>query len=125
MPGNLVRHLVGPQSIGLSKVKAVKQHLVARGDIAATDITQMDETLTSGDKAADLLNSHDLVVNVTADFATTALLHVTAQTLSKRIVSAAIQNDGESYRIDLLPPIDGRNHCLGHPLARISRARSV
>lgn len=115
MPGNLVRHLVGPESIGLSKVKAVKQHLVARGDIAATDITQMDETLTSGDKAADLLNSHDLVVNVTADFATTALLHVTAQTLSKRIVSAAIQNDGESYRIDLLPPIDG-----AEPLPRTS-----
>ncbi|KXO99707.1 thiamine biosynthesis protein ThiF (plasmid) [Tsukamurella tyrosinosolvens] len=107
MPGNLVRHLVGRESIGLSKVNAVKQHLVTRGDIAATDITPMNETLTTGGKAADLLNSHDLVVNATADFATTALLHVTAQTLSKRILSATIQGDGASYRIDLLPPIDG------------------
>lgn len=107
MPGNLVRHLVGPEAVGLSKVKAVKQHLVAHRDIAAAGITLIDKRLTSGKEAADLLNNQDLVVNTTADFATTALLHVTARTLSKRIVSATIQNDGASYRIDLLPPLDG------------------
>ena len=107
MPGNLVRHLVGPEAIGQSKVEAVKQHLVVRSGIAAADIAVIDETLTSGDEAVELLSGHDLVVNATADFTTTALLHVTAQALSKRIVSAAIQNDGTSYRIDVLPPLDG------------------
>lgn len=107
MPGNLVRHLVGPEAIGQSKVEAVKQHLVVRSGIAAADIAVIDETLTSGDEAVELLSGHDLVVNATADFTTTALLHVTAQPLSKRIVSAAIQNDGTSYRIDVLPPLDG------------------
>jgi molybdopterin/thiamine biosynthesis adenylyltransferase len=107
MPGNLVRHLVGPEMVGLSKVKAVKQQLVTRNHIAATDIAAIDGALIFGDEAVELLSSHDLVVNATADFATTALLHVAAQALEKRIVSAAIQNDGTSYRIDLLPPLDG------------------
>lgn len=107
MPGNLVRHLVGPEAVGLSKVKAVKQHLIARGEIAATDITVNERALTSSDQAVELLSCHDLVVDATADFATTALLHLTARALAKRIVSATIQNDGASYRIDLLPPLDG------------------
>ena len=107
MPGNLVRHLVGPEAVGQSKVKAVKQHLVAHSGIAGAEITVIDHALTSGDEALELVNNHDLVVNATADFATTALLHVTAQALSKRIVSAATQNGGRSYRIDVLPPLDG------------------
>ena len=107
MPGNLVRHLVGPEAVGRSKVKAVKQHLVDRSGLAAADITVIDHALSSGDEAVKLLNEHDLVVNATADFATTALLHVAAQALCKRIVSAAIQNGGTSYRIDVLPPLDG------------------
>lgn len=107
MPGNLVRHLAGPEAVGRSKVEAVKDHLVARGGIVPADIEVIGETLISGGEAVKLLNSHNLVVNTTADFATTALLHVTAQTLSKQIVSAAIQNDGSNYRIDVLPPLDG------------------
>lgn len=106
MPGNLVRHLVGPETVGLPKVKAVRQHLVARNEIPARDIDVIDEALMSGTEAVDLLRSHDLVVKATADFATTALLHVTAESLGTRIVSAAIQNDGTTYRIDVLPPLD-------------------
>lgn len=107
MPGNLVRHLVGPEAVGRSKVDAVKQHLVARGGIAGADITVIDHALTSGDEAVEILMNHDLVVNATADFATTALLHVIARTLPTRILSAAIQNGGTSYRIDVLPPLHG------------------
>lgn len=107
MPGNLVRHLVGPEAVGRSKVEAVKQHVVARGGIKASDIAAIGETLTSGDEAVELLSNHDLVVNATADFATTALLHVAAEALSKRIVSATIQYGGASYRIDVLPPLGG------------------
>lgn len=107
MPGNLARHLVGPEAVGRSKVQAVKQHLVDRSGVAAADITVIEHALTSGDEAVEILNEHDLVVNATADFATTALLHVTARALSTQIVSAAIQNGGTGYRIDVLPPLDG------------------
>jgi molybdopterin/thiamine biosynthesis adenylyltransferase len=123
MPGNLVRHIVGPEAVGLSKVRAVKQHLVARNDISATDVSVIEKALTAGDVAVELLNSHDLVVDATADFATTALLHVAAQMLAKSIVSAAIQNDGASYRIDLLPALD-RSETLrptpSHPDKRVT-----
>jgi hypothetical protein len=51
------------------------------------------------------MQGHDLVVNATADFATTALLHLTAEALDTHILSAALQNDGATYRIDVLPPL--------------------
>jgi hypothetical protein len=55
----------------------------------------------------ELLTSHDLVVDTSADFATTALLHVAARSARRRIVSASIQNDGATYRVDVLPPREG------------------
>lgn len=106
LPGNVVRHLVGPEAVGLSKVVAVQQHLARRNEITAADISVTDTALTAGDDAVELVNNHDLVIDASADFATTALLHVTAQSLSKRIISATIQNDGATYRIDVLPPLD-------------------
>lgn len=107
MPGNLVRHLVDPGAVGLPKAEAVKAHLVARGGIAGADITAVNEALTTGPEAYKLLRGHDLVVNATADFATTALLHIVAQASSKRIISTAFQNSGSTCRIDVLPPLDG------------------
>lgn len=107
MPGNLIRHLVGPEMVGLQKVTAVKRHLVARYEIPAESIEELDEAVSSGDVAMELLTSHDLVVDTSADFATTALLHVVARSERKRIISASIQNDGATYRVDLLPPLEG------------------
>lgn len=109
MPGNLIRHLVGPEMVGLPKVTAVKRHLVARHEVAADDIEELNEAVSSGDAAIELLTSHDLVVDTSADFATTALLHVAARSVRKRIISASIQNDGATYRVDLLPPLEGAN----------------
>lgn len=107
MPGNVIRHLVGPEMVGLPKVAAVRRHLVARNEIAADGIEELDDAVLSGDVAMELLTSHDLVVDTSADFATTALLHVAARSVRKRIVSASIQNDGATYRVDLLPPLEG------------------
>ncbi|MEV7434012.1 HesA/MoeB/ThiF family protein [Streptomyces griseoviridis] len=105
MPGNLVRHLVGPDTVGLPKVEAVKRHLVRQDEVLASGIGIINGALTSGADAVDHLRNHDLVVNATADFATTALLHVSARTVGTRILSAALQNDGRTYRIDVLPPL--------------------
>ena len=105
-PGNLVRHLVGPDTVGLPKVEAVKQHLVRHNEALAGGISTINRALTSGADAVDHVRNHNLVVNATADFATTALLHISAQTLGTRVLSTALQNDGRTYRIDVLPPLD-------------------
>lgn len=106
LPGNIVRHLVGPEAIGLPKVEAVKRHIVARSELTSEDIDVLEKPLISGAKAAQLITNHDLVVNATADFTTTALLHVAAQSLGARILSVSLHDDGTAYRIDLLPPAD-------------------
>ncbi|MFD7225530.1 ThiF family adenylyltransferase [Streptomyces sp. NPDC059892] len=107
MPGNLVRHLVGPDAVGLPKVEAVKQHLVRNHQTPAADIGTISRTLTTGSDTADHLRNHNLVVNATADFATTALLHISARALGTHVLSAVLQSDGRSYRIDVLPPLNG------------------
>jgi hypothetical protein len=107
MPGNLVRHLVGPEAVGLPKATAVKNHLVRNHGIDTSQIDAQIEAVTAGDAAIDLLRDHDLVVNATADFAITALFHKAADALGKSFLSAALQNDGNTFRIDVLPPIAG------------------
>lgn len=105
-PGNLIRHLVGPQAVGLAKVTAVQQSLAARHQIPTAGITIQEDTVTSGDVAMELLMSHDLVINTSADFSTTALLHVMARSTGQHLVSAVIQNGGATYRVDILPPLN-------------------
>jgi hypothetical protein len=105
MPGNLVRHLAGPEAVGLPKAEAVKQHLVRNHDVPAAGIGTINRALTTVSEATDHLRNHDLVVNATADFATTALLHISARSLGTHVLSAVLQNDGRTYRIDVLPPL--------------------
>lgn len=113
MPGNVIRHLVGPEMVGLPKVTAVRRHLVARDGIDADGIEERDDAVSSGDVAMELLTNHDLVVDTSADFATTALLHIAARSARKQIISASIQNDGATYRVDLLPPLEGADPLPG------------
>ncbi|WP_232065760.1 ThiF family adenylyltransferase [Mycobacterium heidelbergense] len=106
-PGNVVRHLVGPDTVGLAKVEAVRRHIAARGQLQGGGIAVINNALASDDSAAELMQDHSLVINATADFATTALLHLTAEALNTHILSAALQNDGATYRIDVLPALGG------------------
>lgn len=107
MPGNLVRHLVGPESIGMFKATAVKAHVERRFGAGVLVINANDSDLTAPDEAVELFESHELVINATADFAITAMLQATAKTTNKHVLSAVIQNDGVRYRIDVLPSLDG------------------
>lgn len=119
MPGNLVRHLVGPDSVGKNKAKAVKDHLtqVHRRNIK---VAARDTNLKDANQAFIDIESHNLVVNATADFAVTALLHQAAAALETNIISAAIQNDGDTFRIDVLPPLNGHA-----PLPASARPRAT
>lgn len=107
MPGNLVRHLVGPEAVGLPKATAVKDHLVKAHGVDPSQIDAQIEAVTAGDAAIDLLRNHDLVVNATADFAITALFRIAAKALGTSFLSTALQNDGTTFRIDVLPPLSG------------------
>lgn len=107
LPGNVVRHLVGPDSIGMPKGEAVKRHLVSRNELTHEDIRVNTRPLRSAPEAARVISNHDLVVNATADFTTTALLHLVAESLGTRILSTSLHDDGTAYRVDVLPPVSG------------------
>lgn len=107
MPGNLVRHLVGPESVALPKATAVKNHLMKAHDLEPSQIEVQTEAVTAGDTAIELLRGHDLVINATADFSITALFRKAAEALNTNLLSTALKNDGNTYRIDVLPPLGG------------------
>ncbi|MBT1606486.1 ThiF family adenylyltransferase [Curtobacterium flaccumfaciens pv. betae] len=106
-PGNLPRHLVGPDSIGLPKTLAVKQLLVKRHGLAGDSIGTLDSTVDNSEEVMTLLRNHDLVVDASADFSVTAMIHHAAARIGCHAISAALQNSGTTARIDVLPPLDG------------------
>lgn len=107
MPGNLVRHLVGPEAIGLAKVQAVRNHLIkVHGQHTCRIAAQNDDALSPAIAAA-AIQDHDLVIDATASFRVTALFHTAARALESHVLSAVLQNNGETYRLDVLPPLGG------------------
>jgi hypothetical protein len=107
-PGNLPRHLAGPDAIGLPKTLAVKQLLVKRYGLAEDSIRALDYTIDSPDEVMTLLSDHDLVVDASADFSVTAMIHHAAARIGSHAISAALQNSGRTARIDVLPPLNGK-----------------
>jgi hypothetical protein len=120
MPGNLVRHLVGPDAVGLPKAVAVKNHLIEAHGLDPSRIDAQVDAVATRDAVIDLLRENDLVVNATADFATTALLRKVAEALGVTLLSSVIQNDGDTFRVDVLPPLAGGSSLPGSasPFAR-------
>lgn len=107
MPGNVVRHLVGFEAVGLPKAIAVRNNLVRSRLAEPSRVIAQTEAVTTSDAAVRLVQNHDLVVNATAEFPVTALLRKVAESLAKTFLSVTLQNDGDTYRIDVLPPLLG------------------
>lgn len=107
MPGNLVRHLVGPEAIGMFKPTAIKAHIERRYGSGMVDIDARDVHLLAPDEAIELLTEHELVIDATADFAVTAMLRLTAEAIGGHVLSVVMQNEGHTFRIDVLPSMDG------------------
>ncbi len=106
-PGNLVRHLVGANAIGLPKPLAVRDELCRRlriqpDQVAIEQVDACDQALM-----ARLLQECDLIINATADFSVTALLQAAAIGSGCTALSICIQNSGLTIRLDVLPPIRG------------------
>jgi len=106
MPGNLVRHLAGREFVGLKKATAVQKTLERRS-AGMTNVTAINDNVYALDQATELLADTDLVINATADFSITAMLRATAIATDTHVLSAAMQNDGATFRIDVLPPLKG------------------
>ncbi len=105
-PGNVVRHVAGEDQIGMPKPDAVREQLGRHDPAWARDIVAVHEPLISGADATEVIAHHDLVVDATADFATTALLHLSAASMGANILSAVILEEGAKCRVDVLPPLD-------------------
>jgi len=108
-PGNVVRHLLDSTAVGLRKVDAVAAELVRRYGIEADDIHRRGDLVLSDQTAYEVLASHDLVINATAEFQVTALLHAAAQADGRNFLSVVLQNNGETLRVDVLPPLGGES----------------
>ena len=105
-PGNLVRHLATEREVGLVKPEAVRQSLGVRGLLPRTCST-INRPLLGQSGARDLVSRHDLVVDASADGAVTTLLRHAAEEAGKVVLTVCTQNDGDSIRVDILPPLAG------------------
>lgn len=105
-PGNLTRHLADDSEIGLRKAQAVKVRLRDQ-HYNHTEISVDITPLTSATEAEEVIASCDLVIDATADGSVTAMLHHVALATGNRVISACLQNDGDTFRVDLIPPLNG------------------
>lgn len=109
-PGNCVRHLVDGRYVGWYKVDAVRDWIVQRGLMPPTGIEPRRQNLKNPEEAASLLNSHDLVLDATANQLATTLLISGGQALQRLVVSVCLQNDGTVVRVDKVPLREGEAH---------------
>ena len=121
MPGNLIRHLVGPNGVGRAKVDAVKTQRISQHRLTSGQVDARCQNVMKFSIALDAIKDHDLVINATADFAVTALLHAAATALNRHVLSTALQNSGKTFRIDILPPLLGAAPIPGSTTAEDER----
>jgi hypothetical protein len=106
-PGNLIRHIATNTEVGLGKPDTIRRVLATRGLLAEGNCHTINEPLIEPSAARDLLSKHDLVIDATADGAVTTLLGHAAEDSDRVVLSVCTQNDGDSVRVDLLPPLSG------------------
>lgn len=114
-PGNIIRHLADNSLVGLPKPIAVRAELASLG-LDADNIKPLLIRITTPKQALDLLKSHDLVVDATADARATALLRWAAEELQRHMISVCIQRDGGITRVDRFPLWEGEQHLPAVPI---------
>lgn len=104
VPGNLTRHTIDDVELcGGYKADALKKDLerkpYCRGKIQSAPTALRDPA-----EAITLIEEFDLVVDATADGGVTLMLEDAAVATGKRIVTACLQNEGTTHRVDIVPP---------------------
>ena len=112
-PGNCIRHLLGDAHLGQPKVCGVRDELSGHRSLD-TVVDPRRERLSTATQAADLLESHDVVVDATASVTTRLLLDAGA-TLEVPVISACLLRDGQVTRIDRVPLLPGEAHAPATP----------
>jgi hypothetical protein len=105
-PGNLVRHLATDKHVGWLKVDAVADVIRSRS-FNTTTVNVEPSPLWNPRELPDVLGVFDLVIDTTANGATTAMLTEVATVLDYRFVSACLKENGSIVRIDVIPPLTG------------------
>lgn len=105
-PGNLIRHLVGDEFVGVTKPIAVKRTLDQRS-FNQTSIDAKSEHLLSPKEVMQLIHEYDLVIDASASGSETHLLAEAATSAKRHILSVCLQEDGAVARVDIIPPLDG------------------
>lgn len=101
-PGNCVRHLAGPEYVGLSKAKAVAS--IVRGRYNEwVEVRSLDSFVSTLEEAESVLTEADLVMDMTGHFRTSKMLSDAAAVLGRPLVSGYLQRDGDVVRVDRWP----------------------
>lgn len=107
LPGNTTRHLIAyPGYYRYNKADVVAQHLQQR-PYNQGRITGITNDLTDPAEIPGIFAVADLVVDATADGAVTAMLTDAADATGCRLLTACIQNEGRTQRVDVVPPLNG------------------
>lgn len=105
-PGNLVRHTATEKDVGLFKVDAVKRRLAELFDVPADGIDARVEFADDIATIRVLLEEHDLVINASAEWTVSKMLRDNAEALGVHALTVVLQNEGKTFRVDVLPPRD-------------------
>ena len=110
LPGNLVRHLLGDDSVGRNKADAMERRLNGVRGLDPESVTAIQKNLSGLDEAVQLLELHDIAVDATGSDPVASLLAMAAELLDKPVVSAATTQDGRVVRVDRFPLAPGETH---------------
>jgi molybdopterin/thiamine biosynthesis adenylyltransferase len=99
--GNCIRHLADPRFLNLHKPEAVREVIVERGLMDSNHIHLRNEHLESNDGEL-MFETHDLVVDATADPRVFSLFEHLGEHLGKRWISVALHRTGNVARVDRL-----------------------
>lgn len=104
-PGNLTRHVITDLELcGEFKADALKKDLESR-PYCRGKVRSATAALRNTSEAIELIREFDLVVDATADGGVTLMLEHAAAASGKQIVTACLQNEGTTYRVDIVPPL--------------------
>jgi hypothetical protein len=126
LPGNLVRHTAGENDIGRFKVDAVKRRLTTIFGVPADHVTAHAEVADDVSTIRELLQNHDLVINASAEWTVSKMLRDNADALGVHALTVVLQNEGKTFRVDVLPPFDNADPLpssdRGEPVAAVYEA---
>jgi hypothetical protein len=100
-PGNAIRHLTGLAAVGVPKVKAVRDHLVARQLIRQEDIVIVEERFGLDPTLVEkIFTENDIVIEATGSEQVAALAQHAATVIGTPAVSARLHRGGEVVRVE-------------------------